>query len=817
MKRNYLLLCLLFVLGTSVQMFAQTDPGIANLKHRWTFDNGSLVDDVAGTTGTIVGNGSVANNAFVATNAYLELPASEIAINTYPAFTTEVWCTSQAGANAGWSLLTFFGESVNGGGRNFTFLSIARGDNQTMVGIEAPNWNGVTGQEYDDGKIHHFVYTVSPTGITLFIDGNQISSAPLTETNSIANLSNSLAYIGRGGWPADPNWVGSYHKVSLFDKALSADEVLYLFQQGAEESSVITATASNIVLDNNFPATTFNVTASNLSSPITFTSPQGISLFSVTGQPITAIPADATNYEVVAMWDMSAPADGDIVFTSGSASTTLKVKAVSDTECFNMLYDDVQNLFMDISGMNKVSDFSGWGSREVITAISDPENVYCGANSIKIGNGTTTGSGSLDILGGITSILLPNTIYKGRIMIKTIGGTFHLGVDAGPNIEFTIDTNGEWKPLDFMFTTGANVGANMYINNWACTGLAAYVDNYELYIAPEPIIKPSEKALAFDPEYKTAKFNVTASNIFEDITILAPSGITVSPTTLPADSKGAEVTVTWDGTTAVDGKIALSASSGLAEVVIKTIGASNTTCFSPLYADKTNLMPEPYMNNASAFGGWGGKGFISIIDNPDSVYCGSHSARIIGSGSVDVQLAGIIKKNTPYIARVMLRTLGGSYQLGVGGMDVNGAASDVNAVYDTQGAWQPVTLEFTTGDSLRINDQPFFINNWQLTGTRAFIDNLELYEKEPNAVIKVADLIRSVYVSNGKIVAEFDLTHAAVVDFAIYNIQGAMISNVQKSFTTGRNRNVFETALPNGVYLVRMIQDGKTQFTKVIK
>jgi len=517
------------------------------------------------------------------------------------------------------------------------------------------------------------------------------------------------------------------------------------------------------------------------------------------------------------MWDMSASADGDIVFTSGSASTTLKVKAVSDTECFNMLYDDAQNLFMDISGMNKVSDFSGWGSREVISAISDPENVYCGANSIKIGNGTTAGSGSLDILGGITSILLPNTIYKGRIMIKTIGGTFHLGVDAGPNIEFTIDTNGEWKPFEFMFTTGANVGANMYINNWACTGLAAYVDNYELYIAPEPIIKPSEKALAFDPEYKTAKFNVTASNIFEDISILAPSGITVSPTTLPADSKGAEVTVTWDGTTAVDGKIALSASSGLAEVVIKTIGASNTTCFLPLYADKTNLMPEPYMNNASAFGGWGGKGFISIIDNPDSVYCGSHSARIIGSGSVDVQLAGIIKKNTPYIARVMLRTLGGSYQLGVGGMDVNGAASDVNAVYDTQGAWQPVTLEFTTGDSLRVNDQPFFINNWQLTGTRAFIDNLELYEMSPNAVKDVRNQFAKVYIQNDALVAEFNLTASSNVKFEVFNLQGALVLVQTKIMNAGANREVIGTGLQNGMYLVRVSQNENISYTKVIR
>lgn len=142
---------------------------------------------------------------------------------------------------------------------------------------------------------------------------------------------------------------------------------------------------------------------------------------------------------------------------------------------------------------------------------------------------------------------LAGTVYIKTSFFKTIGGDFHVGVDAGPNVEFNVDTNGEWAPFEFMFTTGATIGNNMYFNNCGCTGLTAYVDNFELYVAPDPIITTSISSKAFDPEYKEATFTVTSSNLSDDITINAPAGITVAPTTLPAESAGEEVTITWDG------------------------------------------------------------------------------------------------------------------------------------------------------------------------------------------------------------------------------------------------------------------------------
>lgn len=815
MKRNYFMLCLLFILGTGAQMFSQTDPGTTNLKHRWTFDNGSLVDDVAGVTGTIVGNGTVANNAFVATNGYIELPASTIGINTYPAITTEVWCTSQEGSNSGWTMLTYFGETVNGGGKNCTFLSIARVDNVSMASLEAPTWTGVTGAEYDDGKLHHFAYTVTATDITLFIDGNLIATTTLGEGNAIANISNSLAYIGRGGWTADPSWVGRFHKVSLYDKALSADEILYLYQQGAEENAVITTTATNFALDDNYPAAVFKVTASNLSAPISITTPAGISITNINGQVQASLPADATDLQLVAMWDMVSPLNGNVVLSSGSTTVEIPVKTVSDVACFVPMYEDLQNILIDVMGMNRMSDFGGWGTREVVNVIDDPENVYCGANSIKIGNGTTTGSGSLDILGGATSILLPNTTYKGRIMIKTIGGTFQLGIDAGPNVEFKIDTEGEWRPLEFMFTTGATVGANMYINNWACTGLVAYVDNYELYIAPDPILKTSVATKAFDPEFKESAFSVVSSNLPGDIAITAPAGIVVSPVTLPAENAGEVVTVTWDGTTAVDGTIALTSGEIIVNVPVKTLAASNTSCFTPLYSDKVSLNADIFMNNPANFGGWGGNSFINIASHPDSVYCGSHTARILGQGSVDVVLTGKVSPSTTYKTKVMLRTFGGKFQVGAYGID-NVNKADVTDSIDTEGAWLPFEFEFTTAAEMTAA-QGLFVNNYQRSGKLCYIDNWEIYEMSPNAVKNIKSQFAKVYVQNGSLVAEFNLDAASDVKFEVFNLQGALVSAQTKMMNAGANSEVISTGLQNGMYLVRISHNGNTSYAKVIR
>jgi hypothetical protein len=818
MKKTYFLLCMLVALGGSVHVSAQTNPGTTNLKHQWTFDGGSATDAIGGVVGTIHGTATLANNAFISTNGYMDFPAASIGINSYSELTVEVWCTSAAGKNTGWTMLSYFGETVAGAGKNYTFLSIARAVDGSMVSLETSTWNGATGPEYDDGKLHHFVYTVNATTIAYYIDGTFISSSPLAAGNTLASVSTSLAYLGRGGWTGDPNWIGSFHKFSIYDKALTSDEILYLYQDGAEKQQVISTTATAIAFDNNYPAETFNVSGSNLTGPITITTPAGIKIMDMSGSVISSLPANTTDKEVIAVWDLTTPVNDSIKLSSGNVVVKIPIKTGSDLACFNPLYTTT-NLVED-PGLNNMSYFSGWGSRTVSNIINDPSNVYCGAASIKVGDGIAANSGSLNV--DLTGKIAPNTTYRVRAMVKTIDGTFQLGVwgwsGSDADINNVINTSGEWKAVDFTFTTGATLGVNqgMFINNWTCTGTIAYADNWEMYIAQDPVISASAKGLAYDPEYTSSTFNATAANLSEAITITAPAGITVNPVSLATDAAGAPVTVTWNGTTAVNGFVTLASGTTQLKIPVKTVATSNTTCFVPLYTTKTNLIPSPYFNNPEAFAGWGGKGFISVIDNPDSVYCGSHSGIISGDGSMDVQLAGVLKKNTSYISRVMLMTIGGTYQLGISGFDARNNAADINTVVDTQGAWQLVTVEFTTGDSLRAGNVPLFVNKWNLTGRRALIDNWELYEKDPNAVATVNNLFENVYVQDAKIIVDFTVNQPSEVQLSVYSIQGALLSSEKFTPLAGRNHKELNAHLPSGMYLVKITLNGQSGFKKVI-
>jgi hypothetical protein len=214
-----------------------TDPGTANLVHSWTFDDGTADDSVGDANGTLVGGAAIVDGALVTTaqDQWMEMPGDVIAINTLEEVTVEAWYTPTAGANASWSMLAYFGDSVDGLGSNGFFITSARGDDKSRAAISvgdiATPWaseSGADGPEYDDGMLHHMVSTLDDKEITLYIDGVLIAATPLAEHNSIAGLSNNLAYLAKGGYDGDPEWIGAIHEFNIYNRALTAQEVSYL-------------------------------------------------------------------------------------------------------------------------------------------------------------------------------------------------------------------------------------------------------------------------------------------------------------------------------------------------------------------------------------------------------------------------------------------------------------------------------------------------------------------------------------------------------------------------------------------------------------
>jgi len=855
MKKTYLFLCLTFVLGISVRTLAQgTPPDAGTLKHQWTFDDGTAKDGVGTLNGTLMDGATISNYALNTTNGgWVNFDASALAINTYTSITTEVWFTAAKG-NGDYTMLTCYGNTASGGGgENYLCTNPTHngaGGSRTSITTNNPdNWSGdesgVNGPRCDDGVLHQLVSIVDGPNMTisLYIDGLSQGTTPLTHNNMISGLGTQYFYLAKSDWNADPKWKGLMEKVSIYDAALSADQVMYLFNQGAETQKTISCGAPSLLFDTENAAITTTITGENLSvnAPILMTLPAGITA-QYNNQFVTSLPYNSLNAYVTFIYDGKTPVSGNILLKSGTTTDEIPVKATSSATCFVPLYsaDQVLNLVPD-PGLNAftpgvdpklpITKANG-GVVKFANLFNDPTHVYCGASTLQLGDSTTAG-GTFEFHPGVigdvnNGSLAPSTTYRVKFMVKTTGGPFELSIQrtdldntANNNIVKPFDTGGVWKEENFYFITGARLDADPVISltNNGQTGKLAYFDNFEIYPTSDPVIITDATSFAFDEQYLTSTFTVTSANLAGDVVVTTPAGITVDQPTVAANT-ASTVSVSWNGTTAVTGNITLT-SGGAATITIpvKTLSTSNATCFTPLYTDRLNLIPDPYFNDKNQFNGWahgsGTWGLISIVDEPDSVYCGSHSAKLFISADIEVPLGGMLTPNSGYIARAMVRTFGGAFHMGVNGEDT-AIPGDLKDSIDTNGEWQQMTFKFNTGDAMAVTPVIFF-NNDGNSGKLAYLDNWELYQEDQlNALVPVKDQFTKLYVQNGKIVAEFDLDHNSQVQLAVYTVQGSMVSFDKIAGITGKNTKVVSAVLPAGVYMVKLIKDGQTSFRKLI-
>jgi len=201
------------------------------LKHSYTFEDGAATDVVGGANGTPMGAGTFADGAYTAAakGDYIELPAADIAINTYSAITLEAYITADVD-NTDATMLAFFGETVGSFGANYLFMTPDRWS-ESRAGISCGNtdqpWTaeeGVTGAAVTVGSKHYVVTVITSETLSFYIDGKLVGTTPVT--NSIADISTSLAYIGKGGYTGDPTWVGTVHEFNIYDGAMTASDIL---------------------------------------------------------------------------------------------------------------------------------------------------------------------------------------------------------------------------------------------------------------------------------------------------------------------------------------------------------------------------------------------------------------------------------------------------------------------------------------------------------------------------------------------------------------------------------------------------------------
>jgi hypothetical protein len=255
-KVHYILfLTLLFTVGLKAQ-----DPGKDNLTHLWTFEDGTTDDMVGNAPGEFNGDnidlidGDLVTfpNADGVGDSWLDLPGDELDLGSYTEVSVSAWFTPDSASNTQWNTIWFFGDDGAGAGTGSDGMALQarRGDGHARFWFTAGAAAGYNAEDgvndvdygnYNNNVLYHVVCEVTADNeIIMYHDGVLIGTTPLTtnpatgEIKSIADISPNFAMFCQSGYAGtgDLAWVGAIHEIAIFNKALSDEEVAFLFNAG---------------------------------------------------------------------------------------------------------------------------------------------------------------------------------------------------------------------------------------------------------------------------------------------------------------------------------------------------------------------------------------------------------------------------------------------------------------------------------------------------------------------------------------------------------------------------------------------------------
>jgi len=328
----------------------------------------------------------------------------------------------------------------------------------------------------------------------------------------------------------------------------------------------------------------------------------------------------------------------------------------------------------------------------------------------------------------------------------------------------------------------------------------------------DPVLSTSISSARFDEVLSTGSFTVSGSNIASDISITAPAGITVNPTSIPKGTgtvNAVSVSVTYDGTTPnISGNIVVT--SGVATKNIAVVAALNSNNYTPLYVSLTNIMTNTYCNSLDTYTGWGTQAAVS-----DYVYSGARSIKVTGKcgGSLDYNLTGKVEGNKTYRVKAMVSTNGtGEVKIGISGAT---ATAITQTISTAAGQWLPLEFNFTT--QATVGSGNMFLNSCETqTATESYIDNYEMYDVTSivTGAASLKDNSFNAFVRNNKIVVVADIAAEKTAQINVYNVNGMLIASDK---VTGNSEHTLNANISNGVYFVRIQNDGKLITKKIVK
>lgn len=277
----------------------------------------------------------------------------------------------------------------------------------------------------------------------------------------------------------------------------------------------------------------------------------------------------------------------------------------SQAQCYTPLYP-TGNIVTDPECNNYPSSGSGWAKGWGNAALISGATAYCGS-SIQV---TGACGGSIDYT--LTGKLLPNTSYRLKCMLYsnkeayiTLNGC---GIN-GSTADFQVikNTGSTWQEVEFKFRTGTLAAAqNFWLNSCAGSNQATDIrlDNLEIYQSFDPVLTTSKSSIWLNGT-NAVSFTVSGSYLTDPITLTAPAGVTLSTYSIPANPTAQTVTLTYDGSSAVNDTITLTSGTATAKIpIISATEKMATGAFQPTWESLSQFNEAPEWYKDAKFGIW---------------------------------------------------------------------------------------------------------------------------------------------------------------------------------------------------------------------
>lgn len=205
-----------------------------SLTHLYTFNDGLANDWIGSAHGTLFNGASIAGGQLVLAND--GVTSGQTAVVQYARLganllgsgdaTIAVWFTTTNASN--WSRVIDVGSQVGTSGDSYLAFTPQSefDDSRALLRPSGAAERVALGGTTDNGVEHMAAIVVDTAAnlLRLYIDGAEVSTTALDGANA-GSVNDSLAFLGRSLFNADPGFTGSINELRVYDDARSADDI----------------------------------------------------------------------------------------------------------------------------------------------------------------------------------------------------------------------------------------------------------------------------------------------------------------------------------------------------------------------------------------------------------------------------------------------------------------------------------------------------------------------------------------------------------------------------------------------------------------